>query len=67
MALKDLLLYVTFHLRDWPGCQRPSRYAKDCDWQRQLIGEVSANTEALERRADEFRSDGATVVYVSID
>jgi Cu+-exporting ATPase len=32
-----------------------------------LMGAASATTEALERRADEFHGDGATVVYVSID
>ena len=32
-----------------------------------LMADASSATEALERRADEFRSEGATVVYVRID
>jgi P-type Cu+ transporter len=32
-----------------------------------LMADASSATEALERRADEFRSEGATVMYVRID
>ena len=32
-----------------------------------LMGQASVTTEALERRADEFRSEGATVMYVRVD